>query len=256
MWVVAAILLISQRMTARRPPVSVGILACLLLSAWFFLFALEGRIYRNHDTDPSHINVGLISSTLFSVQADNTTLDMVTLNVFQGPLVLAEALRQAPLTYQPKYETLSFSPLPAFADNWRKAIDLQHRVNQNTPFSGFAELYYFSPVYLLAFLVIFVASIRVLTRAYLQLGAVAGLLLMSPCIYSLLYLHQYPLRNSLRLIYYTTIIVYFLSQSLYRRATSASRAVVPAPASASQPVAPTPLRPQAALAARLRAARR
>ena len=254
-WVVAAILLISQRMTARRPPMSVGIVACLAFSAWLFLFALEGRIYRNHDTDPSHVDVGLISSTLFSVQADGTTLDMVTLNVFQGPLVLAEALRLAPLTYQSQYETLSFSPLPAFADNWRNVINLQFRVNQNTPFSAFAELYYFSPVYLLAFLVIFVASIRILTRAYLQLGAVAGLLLMSPCIYALLYLHQYPLRNSLRLIYYTTFVVYLLSQNLYRRAIAATQAGEPA-AIPEPAVGQAPLMPQAALAARLRAARR
>jgi len=217
-WTIAAILLISQRMAARKRPFTAGIVVCLACSVWFFLFALQGRTYRNSDSNFSHINVGQIADTLFSVKADDTTLSTVTMNIFQGPLVLAEALRMTPLTYPSKYEMISFSPFPAFVDGWQKINDLQYRVNRYTPFNAFAELYYFGWAYILAFILIFIVCIRILTRVYLQLGPVVGLLLMSPCVYALLYLHQYPLRNSIRLIYYTTVVVYFLSQSLYKRA--------------------------------------
>ena len=217
-WVVATALIALRRISAGKKVLSWSVATSALLSGWTFLYAIQGRGDRM-GIGLDVFNWPVMIRNFFGITLDSSTFASVATNIFQGPMVLAECIGTgSTVSYDPRYMYLSFSPLPAFLDGWRSVIDTQHFVNFYTPFSAFGEVYFFGWPYIILFSIIMVVCIRLLTRIYMQIGGTGGLLLTSPCVYSLLCLHQYALRNSMRYLYFTTFFVCFLSVYLTRKA--------------------------------------
>lgn len=207
-----AILIANRRLTDKKSALSIGLIAMAILTVWMDLFALQGRVDRGRGAD-----MGLVVQHLTEITIDRDTLLGLVINVFQGPLALAETLQIRNSPYDWTYAVLSFSPFPSFIDNWKQIEPLANRVNIFTPYTAFGELFHFGAPYMVLFAAIYAICIRTLTRVYVSVGFEVGFLITSPAIYPLLALHQYPVRNCLRLFIYTTIFSYLLSRGIDRR---------------------------------------
>lgn len=98
------------------------------------------------------------------------------------------------------------------------------RVNVITPFSSLGEVWFFGPKFIILYTVVYALSTRILTKVYVRTGPVYGFLLTAPSILGLVLLHQYPVRNSFRILLYTTILSWFVSWWLAKRAARGRRA--------------------------------
>ncbi len=88
-----------------------------------------------------------------------TANDLLT-NIFEGSSVVAESFGTG-ANFSPTYKVLSLSPTPSFIDGFASIrAASEHRLSYFAPMSGFVEVMDFGPVYLVIFLAMIAASVR------------------------------------------------------------------------------------------------
>jgi len=127
-------------------------------------------------------------------------------NIFQGATGFANAVLIHP-TYPAIYKLLSFAPTISAVDGFRQVRTLYEvRITPFNPINSYGEAFYFGIFYFIVLLGIVIVWLRTATRMYLRGGAI-GVVFQGVSYWITFYLSQYPIRNTVRIIY----IMLFLS---------------------------------------------
>lgn len=217
----AAILasLIMMRVIEKLRLISIGVVAFFFLSLLSYILVLEGR------GSPVQGLAGIVV-TVVELDADPlASLSQILINVSIGALTTATSFARAESFYPIAYKILSFSPFPSALDDFRSYLYYTAFINSATPYSGIAEALEFGEIYFIVYFAINAYCIRLLTRSYLQLGPVIGLILSMPAYFAIMAMHTYPVRNSLRLLLYATLITLWAASKLDGRISKRHRQV-------------------------------
>lgn len=127
------------------------------------------------------------------------------LNIFAGAQSLANALLIGP-QYPDVYKLLSFSPTISALDHFDKIVNIYVvRITPVVPMNTYSEALFFGVPYFLFLLVILIAWLRTMTRLSFRRDTI-GTAFMVFSYWAIFYLSQYPVRNSMRLIYLSLLI--------------------------------------------------
>jgi hypothetical protein len=121
-------------------------------------------------------------------------------NNFGGVFVLAESMSRVHVIYPWKYKLLSFSPFPSMIDGFNSVRHAEERIMATGPFSNFAELYHFGPLYVVGFLIFLFAVLYMVTRWWRRYRGGFAFVVCAPMYYAIFSMHYYPLRHSTRWI--------------------------------------------------------
>ncbi len=132
-------------------------------------------------------------------------------NNFGGAFVLAESLSRWGVTYPLKYKILSFSPFPSMIDGFNTVRYAEERIMATGPFSNFAELYHFGPLYVVGFLIFLFCVLYIVTRWWRLYRGGFAFVVCAPMYYAIFSMHYYPLRHSTRWILASTIAAVSIS---------------------------------------------
>lgn len=125
-------------------------------------------------------------------------------NIFQGAQGIANAFLIHPV-YPEKYKLLSFSPTISAIDHFDRIVGTYLiKITPVVPMNTYAEAYFFGAVYFLFLCLVLVGWLRVMTRLFLR----KDLLGTAFAIFSywvMFYISQYPVRNSMRFIYFSLL---------------------------------------------------
>ena len=227
----AALLAVERKARGRRavgPPT----VAALLAALWMFFYAVSARGGSVH-------GISAILPNLFLANLEFSHVEFVYVNPSLGPYVLAEAILGGPYDYPLSYKLASFSPFPSFIDGYAGLLDYQHRVNWFTPFNVPSELYYFGLIYQILFYAIFIVCLRTLNMSVISISGSTAFIMSAPSIYVLIYMQQYPIRNSFRLLIGATVLTILVIRRMGRPApASPRRSTAPAPSGPRPPPVP------------------
>ncbi len=174
-----------------------------ILTVFFMIYSLLGRTYRDDG-----LNYALVWKTL-QQSADPANAYILTTaltNVFHGVLLLAECMDTTGAAYSSSYQWLSLSPFPSFIDGWDQVLDEQIRINIYTPFSTFAEAYFFSLVPQVALIAIYFGCTRTMTRFHANHSGWRRIFITSFSLLCWAIMSQYPVRNILRIFLLATVL--------------------------------------------------
>ncbi|HEX5323905.1 MAG TPA: hypothetical protein VFW40_08975 [Capsulimonadaceae bacterium] len=215
---VFGLIMASRRKSAGKSIVSFGTVFCALLSLYLYMFVLQFKFYRIEQP-----GLDFVLPQLMKVEISGNSLCQVVINLLQGPLVLAEAIRMSPVDYTTKYRVLSFSPLISAIDHFNRILYQEWRVNSHTPFNNFAELYNFGLRYIVFYAVMTFISMRQVTSIYLRFGPLYGFLLVAPIYDPIVILHQYEIRTAFRKIIYTALLSHIIATELFKTVRTHAR---------------------------------
>lgn len=127
------------------------------------------------------------------------------LNIFQGAQSLANAFLIHP-QYPENYKLLSFSPTISAIDHFDKVMNVYMvKIAPVVPMNAYGEAYFFGLPYFLLLLLILIAWLRMMTKLFLRRDEI-GTAFTVFSYWLIFYISQYPVRNSMRLIYLSLLL--------------------------------------------------
>lgn len=145
-------------------------------------------------------------------------------NIFGGGLNASEAALKLNVSYPTNYMVLSFSPLPSVIDGFDEINHLyQVRINVYGPFNAFIEAYWFGWPWFILFAGIIIWTARANDRLYLAKVGSSSIVSIIPSAllyYGIFFSTQYPLRNSVRWMILSAILIPVLSYGARRRSSA------------------------------------
>lgn len=133
-------------------------------------------------------------------------------NFFGGGFVMAEAFDRGSFSYPVKYKLLSLlSPFPSILDGFNAVeyVKRENRAALYSPFSNFAEVYFFGFGYWVYFTVFLILALFLMTKVWNKYRGQYTFILFLPAYYVFIRMHTYPLRNTMRFLFMALILMYF-----------------------------------------------
>jgi hypothetical protein len=184
-------------------------------SVIFFLFIITVFTGRAEKSGIANI----VRNMIMAVQKiDDKLPRMIFVNLFQGPIIFAEAQLSSPF-YESTYIILSFSPFPAVIDGFNEFLlsANEARLNDFTPFNTIVEVYLFGTEYWLLYLGIFFLSISYMEKISRQIGTTLSIVFTAPLLLHINMAQQYPARNTMRMLYIAVMLAFVASTYLRRK---------------------------------------
>jgi hypothetical protein len=127
------------------------------------------------------------------------------LNIFEGAQSLANSLLLQP-SFPAAYSLLSFSPTVSAIDHFDRTMGpYVVMITPVVPMNAYGEALFFGLPYFIFLLVVLLIWLRVMTRLFLRRDAI-GMAFAVFSYWMIFYLSQYPVRNAMRLIYFSMLI--------------------------------------------------
>ncbi len=140
------------------------------------------------------------------------------LNIFQGAQNIANAFLIHP-TYPERYKLLSFSPTISAIDHFDKIVGTYLiKIAPVVPMNTYAEAYFFGAFYFLFLCLILTVWLRAMTQLFLRKDLI-GTAFAIFSYWVTFYISQYPVRNSMRFIYFSLLIGMIINSTLAIRKT-------------------------------------
>lgn len=137
-------------------------------------------------------------------------------NVFQGAQSLANSLLIAP-RFPSLYALLSFSPTISAIDHFDQIMGASLvKISPFVPMNTYSEALFFGTPYFVFLLVVVIAWLRVMSKLFLRRDAI-GIAFAVFAYWMTFYLSQYPVRNSMRLLYASLLIGLIVDRLLSKR---------------------------------------
>ena len=181
-----------------------NLLSAIASGAVAFLVFLKVLIGRNTPYQGLDGTLDIFHIIFSNVQVQMWVVGLLV-NVFQGAQSVANALLIRP-HYPEVYKLLSFSPTISAIDHFDKILDLYAvRITPAVPMNTYSEAYFFGPGYFLFLLIILITWLRTMTKISFRKDML-GTVLAAFSYWIILFISQYPVRNSMRLIYVSLLI--------------------------------------------------
>ena len=127
------------------------------------------------------------------------------LNIFEGAQSLANSLLLQP-RFPTIYSLLSFSPTVSAIDHFDRIFpSYVVMIAPVVPMNSYGEALFFGLPYFILLLIIVLVWLRVMTQVFLRRDAI-GMAFAVFSYWTIFYLSQYPVRNSMRLVYISLLI--------------------------------------------------
>lgn len=195
----------------------------LVLFDWMFGFLLFFKVLIGRNT-PYQGLAGTfdIFALMFSgFEFERWTIGFF-LNIFQGAQSLANAFLIHP-QYPESYKLLSFSPTISAIDHFDKVMNVYMvKIAPVVPMNAYSEAYFFGWLYFLLLLLILIAWLRMMTKLFLRRDEI-GTAFTVFSYWIIFYISQYPVRNSMRLIYLSLLIGILVNRKLSVKSKSRAR---------------------------------
>ncbi len=138
------------------------------------------------------------------------------LNVFQGAQDMANSLLLQP-RFPSLYAWLSFSPTISAIDHFDQTMGgYITKIAPVVPMNAYAEAWFFGIPYFAFLLIVLVVWLRVMTNVFLRKDAI-GIAFAVFSYWAIFFISQYPVRNSMRLIYVSLLIGIIVDRVLSAR---------------------------------------
>ncbi len=204
-WLIVQLVILLVLLQADRRLKNGSLSVILLLTIpFFYLIALQARSATELGVD-----------AVFNVSLSNYSyVDLINIlaNIFSGGLVFSEAAGLSAADYSIQYKILSFSPVPSAIDGFHAYRSEEARINIYAPFSAIVEAYRFGPFGLATLFGLVGCSLWFTQKLwnlpeYRRNHATTGFanLCFGLTLYAHLFLHQYPLRNGSKWIWFALV---------------------------------------------------